>query len=138
MVALRRCLYTFFLSKNQPHLAEHSNYEEIFGKQLELLVSTDIAADVYDVLDIDGGVVPMCDTWVEIALRQAADMTDDEYDRCDRAATRFLLHQNALAMIYWMRKEKLYKVTFKSHLFWHLAKQCRWTGTSLSLDLSLG
>ena len=80
MVALRRCLYTFFLTKDQPHLAEHSNYEEIFGKQLELLVSSDIAADVYDVLGIDGGVVPMCGTWVEFALRQAADMTDDEYD----------------------------------------------------------
>ena len=33
-------------------------------------------------------------------LRQASHvLTDDEYDRCDRAATRFLLHQNALAMI---------------------------------------
>ena len=69
-------------------------------------------------------------------LRQASHvLTDDEYDSCDQAATRFLLHRNALAMIYWMRKEKLHKVTFKSHLFWHLAnfKQCRWTGTSLSL-----
>ena len=60
-------------------------------------------------------------------LRQGSHvLTNDEYDRCIRAATHFLLHQNALAMIYWMRKEKLYKVTFKSHLFWHLAKQCKW------------
>ena len=33
-------------------------------------------------------------------LRQASHvLTDEEYDRCDRAATRFLLHQNALAII---------------------------------------
>ena len=61
-------------------------------------------------------------------LREAGHvLTDDEYDRCFRAAEQFLLHQNALSMIYWAKKEKLYHVTFKSHLFWHLAKQCRWT-----------
>ena len=32
-------------------------------------------------------------------LRQASHvLTDDKYDRCDRAAMRFLLHQNALAV----------------------------------------
>ena len=53
-------------------------------------------------------------------------LTDEQYNRCDQAAMRFLLHQNALSMIYLDRKYKLYNVTFKSHLFWHLAKQCRW------------
>jgi hypothetical protein len=51
---------------------------------------------------------------------------------CDRDAERvvsvvdaFLQKQNELAMIYWERRIKLYNVTFKSHLFWHMARQCK-------------
>lgn len=51
---------------------------------------------------------------------------------CDRDAERivsvvdaFLQKQNELAMIYWERVIKLYNITFKSHLFWHMARQCK-------------
>ena len=38
----------------------------------------------------------------------------------------FLRKQNKMAMIYWERKVKHYNVTFKSHLFWHMARQARY------------
>ena len=37
----------------------------------------------------------------------------------------FLRKQNKMAMIYWEKKVKHYNVTFKSHLFWHMARQAR-------------
>ena len=55
---------------------------------------------------------------------------------CDRDAERvvsvvdaFLQKQHELAMIYWERHIKLYNVTFKSHLFWHMARQCKFLKT---------
>ena len=38
------------------------------------------------------------------------------------ASVEFLLEQNWLAMEFWGRK-LLFNVTFKSHLFWHMADQ---------------
>ena len=37
----------------------------------------------------------------------------------------FLRKQNRLAMMYWDRNVKQYNVTFKSHLFWHMARHCK-------------
>ena len=37
----------------------------------------------------------------------------------------FLRKQNSLAMIYWGKNMKHYNVTFKSHLFWHMARHCK-------------
>ncbi len=60
-------------------------------------------------------------------LGEAGHVLDDgQLARAINAADAFLLHQNALSMHFWHLKIKLYNVTFKSHLFWHLARQCKW------------
>ena len=60
-------------------------------------------------------------------LREAGHtLNDAQLVRAIDAADKFLLHQNALSMIYWRRKRKLFNITFKSHLFWHLSRMCRW------------
>ena len=49
-------------------------------------------------------------------------LTAEEFSSCEKFAHAFLLHQNALSMMYWERKRKLYNITFKSHLFWHMSR----------------
>ena len=53
-------------------------------------------------------------------------LNDEELARVIAAADGFLVHQNALSMHYWKLKRNLYNVTFKSHPFWHFARQCKW------------
>jgi len=38
----------------------------------------------------------------------------------------FLRHQNNASSIYWDRGVKLYNVTFKSHLLWHMSRHAKW------------
>ena len=52
-------------------------------------------------------------------------LSEEEADDVVTAVDAFLRTQNELAMIYWDRGVRHYNVTFKSHLFWHMARQAR-------------
>ena len=53
-------------------------------------------------------------------------LTQEESRRCTAAVDEFLGCQDALAAHFAARQVQLYHVTFKSHLLWHLSRQCQW------------
>jgi hypothetical protein len=53
-------------------------------------------------------------------------LAEPEAERVITVVDAFLSKQNKMAMIYWEKKVRHYNVTFKSHLFWHMARQARY------------
>jgi len=64
--------------------------------------------------------------WYAILESSGHVLSPDRAEEIIKVTDAFLRGQNEIAMIYWDMKVKLFKVTFKSHLLWHMARQCKY------------
>ena len=69
----------------------------------------------------------LCLNKIYTVLRSASHAPSPQQARqCEKACDEFLLYQNSLSMHFWNLHRKLYNITFKSHLLWHLSRQVQY------------